>query len=285
MPSIPPGHEMAGEIAATGDGVSGWAVGDRVAVEPIVSCQACEYCRSGRYHLCPRRQLIGTAKAGGLAEYICVPAYTLYRLPEAVGLETGALAEPLAVAVHGLHVVGASAGEKLLVLGSGTIGLMTVLAARAAGAEVAATYRHEHQAEAASRLGAARVVHDEAMTGLESEGFDVVVETIGGTAPTLRQALGIVRPGGRVSVLGVFTEPSNVHPLGLVLKETTVVGGLTYCRPGLRSDFDVALGILAEHGEAARSIVTHRFPLAEAAEAFATAADKGTKSLKVHVQP
>lgn len=283
--TVPPGHEMAGEIEAVGEGVNGWSAGDRVAIEPIKSCQACEYCRSGRYHLCPSHVLIGTLQPGGLAEYIVVPAYTLYRLPAGMDFETGALAEPLAVAVHGLHIVNLVAGEKVLVLGSGTIGLMTVLSARAAGAQVVATYRHEHQAEAATRMGASRVVHDEAVSGLQTEGFDVVVETVGGTAKTLQQALGIVRAGGRVSVLGLFTQPVNVHPIALVLKETTVVGGITYCRPGLRSDFDAALAILAEHGETARSVITHRFALADSAKAFETAADKATKSLKVHVQP
>ncbi len=285
MANVSPGHEFAGEIEALGEGVAGWSEGDRVAVEPITSCQTCEYCRSGRYHLCPRHILIGTMRSGALAQYIAVPAYTLYRLPEGMDFETGALAEPLAVAVHGLHIVGLKAGEKVLVLGSGTIGLMTVLAARAAGAEVVATYRHEHQSGAALALGAVRTVHDEAMAGLEREGFDVVVETVGGTAKTLQQALGTVRAGGRVSVLGLFTQPVSVHPIGLVLKETTVVGGITYCRPGLRSDFDVALAILARHGEQARSVITHRFPLSEASAAFETAAHKGTKSLKVHINP
>lgn len=284
--TAPPGHEMAGEIEAVGEGVRGWTQGDRVAIEPIISCQSCEYCRSGRYHICQRHVLIGTMQQpGGLAEYITVPAYTLYRLPDDMEFEVGALAEPLAVAVHGLHMVELRAGEKVLVLGSGTIGLMAVLAARHAGADVVATYRHDHQAEAAMRMGAAGVVHDEATSGLGQAGFDVVVETVGGTANTLQQALASVRPGGRVSLLGIFTQPMPVHPLGLVLKETTIVGGITYCRPGLRSDFDVALDILSRNGEDARSLITHRFALEDAAEAFKTAAHKSTKSLKVHVQP
>jgi L-iditol 2-dehydrogenase len=283
-PNISPGHEFAGEIAEVGDGVAGWTAGDRVAVEPIRACQSCEYCRSGRYHICPKRVLLGTFAPGAMAEYVSVPAYTLYRLPEAADFEAGALAEPLAVAVHGLHIVGLQAGEKVLVMGSGAIGLMTVLAARASGAQAVAAYRHDHQGEAALAIGASRAVREGETAGLEQEGFDVVVETVGGAAPTLSQALGIVRPGGRVSVLGLFTQPAALNALGLVLKEVTVTGGITYCRPGLRSDFDVALGILAEHGESARAVVTHRFPLSEAPGAFAAAADKSSKSLKVHVQ-
>jgi 2-desacetyl-2-hydroxyethyl bacteriochlorophyllide A dehydrogenase len=282
-PDVSPGHEFAGEVAELGEGVTGFAVGDRVTVEPIRSCRTCEYCRSGRYHLCRKHVLLGTAEAGALAEYISLPAYMLYKLPDGVDFETGALTEPLAVCVHGLHLVNVRAGERVLVMGCGTIGLMSVLAARAMGAEVIAIYRHDHQGEAALAAGATRIVRDGETAGLEREGFDVVIETVGGHAPTLAQALGIVRPGGRISVLGIFTQPATVNALGLVLKEVTMAGGITYCRPGLRSDFDVALGILRDNPERARAVITHRFPLAEAAKAFATAADKSTKSLKVQV--
>jgi len=122
------------------------------------------------------------------------------------------------------------------------------------------------------------------VTGLEKEGIDVVIETVVGSAPTLAQALGAVRPGGRISVLGLFPGAVQLGGLALILKEVTIVGGITYCRPGLHSDFDVALGILRSDPERARAIITHRLPLDDAAQAFATAADKGTKSLKVQVQ-
>jgi threonine dehydrogenase-like Zn-dependent dehydrogenase len=227
--------------------------------------------------------LLGTAEAGALAEYIAVPAYTLYRLPDEIDFEIGALTEPLAVCVHGLHLANVRAGERVLVMGCGTIGVLSVLAARAMGAEVIAVYRHDHQGEAALAAGATRIVRDGETAGLERDGIDVVVETVGGHAPTLTQALGIVRPGGRISVLGVFTQPATLNALALVLKEVTIVGGITYCRPGLRSDFDVALAILRSNPDRARALITHRFPLAEAAKAFATAADKSTKSLKVQV--
>jgi 2-desacetyl-2-hydroxyethyl bacteriochlorophyllide A dehydrogenase len=284
-PNTSPGHELSGEIAALGEGVTGWEVGQRVAVEPLRRCDECVYCRTGRYHLCPKRILTGSYHDGGLAEYFNFPAYGLYELPESMEFETGALAEPLAVSVHGLHIVNLTAGEKVLVLGSGTIGVMAVLAASVSGASVVATYRHDHQAQAAREAGASSVVKDTERSGLEKEGFDVVVETIGGSAPTLGQALGIVRSGGRVSVLGVFSQPSQIHALGLVLKEISVVGGITYCRPGVHSDFDTALGMLANHGDRLRSLITHRFSLADAAAAYATAADKSTRSLKVHVNP
>ena len=284
--SVSPGHEFCGEVAEIGDGVSGFAKGDRVVVEPIKSCRECAYCRTGQYQICPKHILLGTFVPGGLAEFITVPAYTLYPLPNALDWGLGALAEPLAVAVHGLHIVELALGERVLVMGSGTIGLLSVLAAKAAGAgEVVATYRYGHQAEAAIAAGADRVLKDAETGGLEKAGIDVVVETVGGAAPTLSQALGIVRPGGRISVLGLFTQPIQMNALGLMLKEVRMAGGITYCRPGQHSDFDTALSILLSHPDRARAIITHRFPLSEAAQAFATAADKSTGAIKVQVAP
>jgi threonine dehydrogenase-like Zn-dependent dehydrogenase len=283
-PNVPPGHEYAGEIVELGEGVEGFEAGQRVAVEPLRNCRECTNCRTGNYHICTKRVLGGAAAPGAFAEYVAVPAYGLYLLSEGVDFELGALTEPLAVAVHGLHLAGLSIGERVLVMGSGAIGLLTVLAARAAGAgEVVATYRYDHQAEAAEAIGAARAVKAEEVSG--ERGFDVVVETVGGNAPTLGQALGAVRSGGRISVLGVFSQTAEINALALMLKEVTMVGGITYCRPGRRSDFDVALGILQANPDRARALITHRFPLDDAAQAFATAADKGTKSLKVQVSP
>jgi 2-desacetyl-2-hydroxyethyl bacteriochlorophyllide A dehydrogenase len=280
-----PGHEFAGEVAALGEGVTGFAPGDRVVVEPLRRCGQCVNCTSGRYHICEKNSFATDQSQGALAEYVTVPAYTLYHLPGEVDLELAALTEPLAVCVHGLHLVDLRAGDRVLVLGSGTIGLMSTLAAFAAGAEVVTTYRHDHQGQAALTAGAWRVVRENETAGLEKEGFDVVVETIGGNAPTLQQALGIVRPGGRVCVLGVFSQPQQMNALGLVLKDVRMAGGITYCRPGPHSDFDVAIGILRTHGDRARKLITHKFPLEDAAQAFATAKDKSTKSLKVQVQP
>ncbi len=284
MPNISPGHEFAGEVVEVGQDVVGFTAGERVVVEPVRSCRECAACRTGRYHLCQRRVLLGTFAPGGLAEYVSVPAYTLYRVPDALDFELAALAEPLAVAVHGLHLVDLAIGERVLVMGSGTIGLLAVLGAGVAGAsEIIATYRHDHQGRAALAAGANRVIKDDETAGFEQEGIDVVVETVGGSAPTLGQALGIVRMGGRVSVLGLFTQTVQINALALILKEARIVGGITYCRPGRQSDFDAALCILQKEPDRARAIITHRFPLSQTAEAFATAADKCSGSLKVQI--
>jgi len=285
-PTISPGHEFAGEVAGVGEDVQGFAPGQPVLVEPLRTCRQCAYCRTGRYHICPRRVLLGTFSTGALAEYVAVPDYTLYPLPEAMDFELAALVEPLAVAVHGLHAVGLSFGERVVVLGGGSIGVMATLAARALGAaEVIATFRYEHQAQAVLAAGAARAVPAGEAAGLASEKADVVVEAVGGHADTLSQAVGLARPGGRVSVLGLFTTTVPVNAQLLMFNEVRAVGTICYCRPGQDSDFEVAMRIIQADPDRARRVISHRFPLREAAEAFRTAADKSTASLKVQVCP
>jgi len=285
-PTISLGHEFAGEVVESGDGVEGFAPGRRVVVEPLRTCRECDYCRTGNHQLCPRRVLLGTFAPGGLAEYVAVPAYTLYPLLDGLDFELGALVEPLAVVVHGLHLVDLSRGDRVVVLGCGTIGVMTALAARALGAaEVTVTYRYEHQARAALAAGATRVVPAGDASALVGEKPDVVVETVGGHAETLGQAVGLVRPGGRVSILGLFTGPVQVNALTMMLNEVRTAGAITYCRSRRLTDFEAALGMIGADPERARGIITHRFPLAEAQQAFLAAADKSSASIKVQVIP
>jgi 2-desacetyl-2-hydroxyethyl bacteriochlorophyllide A dehydrogenase len=289
-PAICPGHEISGEVVEVG-GVSHLRRGDRVAVEPLVVCRECAYCRTGDYQLCPQMRLVGTVADGGFAEYIRMPSYALYPLPAAVDVEVGALAEPLAVAVHGARLANLRLGDRVLVLGAGTIGLLSVAAAKAAGAgEVWITARHPQQRAAAESLGAARVFMGpqgggELSAAAEERPIDVVIETVGGTADTLDEAVLVVRPGGTISVLGVFTTTPALNALLVVLREIRIVGSLTYGRPGPRADFDVALQLLAAQPETFRQLITHRFPLGEITRGFETAADKRSGSIKVAIRP
>ena len=290
-PAFRMGHETSGEIAKIGEGVTGLSVGQPVAIEPVEVCRACHYCTTGREQLCPDRKFLGTMLPGAFADYISTPAYTAHPLPDNVDYEVGALVEPLAVSVHGLRTVHLQYGERVAVLGSGTIGLMAVVAARAMGAsDVFATARYPHQAEMARALGASAVVdggEDAVPALLEALGGrtpEVVVETVGGKANTLQEAITVVQAGGRVSVLGIFSALSPINATVLALKEVSLVGGITYGRPGSRSDFEVAIDIAAHHAEELRKVITHRMPLANIGEAFATANDKTQRSVKVTVE-
>jgi threonine dehydrogenase-like Zn-dependent dehydrogenase len=200
------------------------------------------------------------------------------------------MVEPLAVAVHGLRQVGLAFGERALVLGSGTIGLMAQIAAQELGAsDVFATARYPHQAEAARSLGATVIEANDNATGALMEAFagrppEVIVETVGGHADTLNQAVTLAAFGGRVSVLGIFTGATTVNATLAVLKEVMLLGGITYGRPGTRSDFDVALEIARRRAADMRRLVTHRVSLDEIERGFATAADKSQQSIKVTVE-
>lgn len=286
-PGLVMGHEIAGEVAALGEGVSNVREGDRVAVEPLLVCGRCAFCRSGSCQLCPERKLLGTFAPGGFAEYVRIPAGMVYPLPDDVPFELGALVEPVAVAVHGLRLVRLEGGERVLVIGGGTIGLVSAAVALAMGAsEVTLAARHRHQRAAAEALGARALDAGDAgavNAAAVAAPPDVVVETVGGRADTLNQAVQVVRPGGRISVLGLFTGPVSVNATLLLLKEVLAVGSITYGRPGLHADFDVAVGIVRRMRDRLGRLVTHRVPLDAIGEGFATAADKSTGSIKVTV--
>ncbi len=291
---VPPGfvlgHECSGEVEALGEGVTGVAKGDRVALELFDVCLKCVQCRSGNYHLCPSRKANGLNIAGGLREYMAVPAYALYKLPPEVDCELGALCEPLAVAVHGLRLVDLRFGDRVAVLGAGTIGLMAIAAAKAMGATyIAATARHPHQKAMAEALGADAVFGDDAASIGEiakaTGGADVVVETVGGHANTLADAFTVVGLSGRISVLGAFTQPVQIHPIMFFLKEPKVVGSNCYGRPGRHSDYEIAIEIMRRNAESLRRCITHRYSLEDIAQAYATADDKSSGAIKVQITP
>lgn len=288
MPGLVPGHEFAGVVDEVGPEVTGFSAGDPVAVEPFRSCGVCRECREGRDPCCSQARLLGVHVPGGLAEFALAPARRLYRTPADLPPALAALAEPTAVAVHGLARL-PEIPERLLVLGAGSIGLLTLLAARAAGvAEVWVTARHPHQAAIAQALGAARVL-DEAESGAEALAalppFDAAVETVGGRAETLADAAAAVRPGGVVSVVGFFTGRVGFDALPLMMKELTLAWSYCYHRGGENADFHRAIALLDAEREAAARIASHALPLADAPAAYALAADKKAGVVKVSVLP
>jgi threonine dehydrogenase-like Zn-dependent dehydrogenase len=285
-----PGHEIGGTVDLVGDSEAdaALAAGQAVAVEPLVTCGRCPHCRTGNYTRCATRVLLGVTGRGGMAQFATVPATSLYPLPAGVTAADGALVEPLAVCVRGARRAGVGLGDRVLVLGSGTIGLLSLLAARAAGAgEVAVTARHPHQQAAAAGFGADAVFGstEEATHQLGPSWADVVLETVGGRASTVKDAVQLARPGARIGLLGIFDGDTALPALDFSTKELHLVGSNCYAMADTRSDFDVAVSLLADHLDRVRTIVTHRFALDEVNEAFRTAADKGSGSIKVSIDP
>ena len=291
-PDVSPGHEIAGVVSAVGAGVKHVQEGDLVGVEPILRCGFCAFCASGDYHVCGARGLVGQGADGGMGERVNVPASTVFRAPAGLDAEAAALAEPLACSVHGFHKARLRPRETVFIVGAGSIGLTAILAARASGARVVVLARHPHQQEAARHLGADEVIAEDEqgqarMRELATDGaIDVAVETVGGSGDTLALAQRMVRPKGRVIVLGVFTvTEANINPLHLAINEVEIIGSMTYAATEGRADYAVALDIVAQYAEQAKRLVTHRFALDDVNTAFAAAMDKSTRSIKVHLQP
>ena len=286
------GHEMVGVVECVGEGVSEWRPGDRVSVEPLLSCGRCEMCRQGYDNRCPEYGIIGMHQPGGFSEKIVVPARRLYGVPEHLSAPVAALSEPVAVVVHALKLGGFVAGQRILVLGGGSLGLLTVAVARLWGAgDVVLTARHPHQAELGRRLGAGEVFAPGALSSTEvpellrSRPPHLVVETVGGEADTLLSATAAIGPGGTVVVLGVFSGEIRLEPMPLLKKEVALRWSLCYSRPEAGADFSEAIRLLGAHPDLFGSILTHELPLAEIGRAFALADDKSSGAIKVTVVP
>jgi L-iditol 2-dehydrogenase len=289
-PAVCPGHEIAGEVVECRAEARGIDAGDRVAVEPLVACDSCPACRVGDYQICREVEFLGVSRDGGFAEYLAVPEARVYPLPAELDFATGGLAEPAAVSVHGVRLGGVGSGDRVLVLGAGTIGLLCVMAARAAGAaEVAITARHAHQAEMAERIGATLVFAANAEGARARGGIasdfspDLVLETVGGGGESLNDAIRSVRPGGTVVLLGIFPSAPRCDVLSLVAKELRLVGSLTYGCRDARAAVELALELLASSAPLSSELVTHRFELEQIREAFETASDKSRGTIKVAV--
>lgn len=264
--SVTPGHEVAGLLD---DGTA-------VAIRPYVSCLSCRTCRRGRAHLCRTAggSFYGMVRPGGMAERMVVERSMLVPLPDGLDPASAALVEPMGVVLHGLHSLGVLAGSRVLVIGGGTIGLLSAAGARALGADVDLAARHPAQIDAGIALGAG--------TGVE-RGYDVVVDAVG-TQTALDQAVGAVTPGGTILELGVPWGGVQV-PLAMALKEVDYRPAMLYATHDGESELAIAARMLAAHPSWTDVVITHRFPLDRAPEAWAAAADRASGALKVHLTP
>jgi 2-desacetyl-2-hydroxyethyl bacteriochlorophyllide A dehydrogenase len=288
QPRFCPGHEIAGTVAMVGAGVTSLKEGDRATLEGLATCGQCRYCLAGDYHYCGSLRMPGLNMPGGFADYLAMPARHCFAVG-AMDLAVASLGEPLGVAVHGVRIGGLQIGQRVLVLGAGTIGLMAVMAARAGGAgEVLMTARRPQQKAAALALGADRVFGDteenELYAAAMESPIDLVIESVGGAASTLDVAVRASRPGGTICLLGVYTKPVPFPGMIAVGRELTIKGSLVYNRAGSRADFDIAVDLLQRQGALLNeTLITHRFPLAQLSEAFAIASDKTSGSIKVTI--
>ncbi|MFY1668799.1 zinc-dependent alcohol dehydrogenase [Plantactinospora sp. WMMB334] len=289
------GHELSGRIAAVGAAVTGFAVGDRVAVEPIhlLSCGHCALCRAGRGHLCAERGMRHgvPVHSRGFAEYDVAPASQLHPLPDHVGLAEAALLDCYACGVHALHLVALPPGAPVAVLGSGAIGQTLGQLARAAGHPVSLLGHRAATLDVALGAGAASTVWDTSTAAGRrardaAAGTFPVVFDAAGSGGSLTESLRLVTPGGEVVVLGVHPGPPGVDPQLAYRREATLRWSNSYgaCLDGV-PDFRRARDLLAEGAVDAAALITHRLPLARLPDGFRTLADRDAGAVKVMVTP
>ncbi len=214
------GHEFAGTIAEVGDGVAGWTVGDRVTANGTLCCGECPMCRSGRYNVCEKLGFVGVGKDGAFAEYVEVEAARLFKVPDVVTLRQAPLAEPIACGIHATNLLGDMAGKDVVIVGPGIIGLGCFLAAKLAGAgRLLVAGVGEDRKTLVEHYGGVYI--DVANTDLNNavaewsggQMADVVYECVG-SQRTLDSAIGVMKPGAKLMVMGVF-EKSPVFPMNL----------------------------------------------------------------------
>ena len=278
---LAPGHEMAGTVL---DGPSGLA--DALyAVEPKHVCGHCDFCVSGRNQLCAELEIFGVARPGGLAEFVDVPASTLHAVHSSVSPLLASFAEPLAVCERAISLARLESDSRVLVLGAGTIGLLSGLLARDRARSVAISARHPQQGEAAKRLGLLPLAESEVKAWAADAQPDAVIETVGGRAQTLLDATRFCRAGGRIVVLGIFSRRAELSGYLLATRELEIVGSNMYGGSRRGSQFRAAVELLPRYAAELAPLQTHRFALAELESAFRCAGDKLTGAIKVTVLP
>jgi len=254
------GHELAG---TTPDGRA-------VAVEPFFGCGGCSLCDEGFNALCAKSRFIGGSRPGGMAEYVRVPESTLVPLPSGMPLDVASLVEPMAVAFHGLNQARVAAHDRVLVVGAGAIGLAVAAALKSRGITCDIVTRYPAQRTVAEALGA---------NPDPDEGYDVAIDAVGNTS-SVADCVNRVKPRGRISMVGCFWDPTEV-PMTFCTKEQEMIASYTYkCRRPGRT-FEEAASALAADRSIADTLITHRYPLEAAEEAFGTAADRASGAIKV----
>ena len=259
------GHEIAGFLDD----------GTPVAVEPVLGrCGECRGCLSGDTHLCQTAQTVGIGVDGGMADAVVVTPDCVVALPDGLSVHDAGLVEPVACAVHAMHRAGVESGQRVAVVGGGTLGIAAVAAATNLGCEVGIVARHPHQLAAAEAVG-----------GRPAEGhYDVVIEA-GGTASAFNEAIDLTRVRGTVGLLGTYWGEVTVAAMQVGIKELDVVGCMAYGKHDGHREVEAAAALLAAVPELAPALITHRFPLDEAPEAFRVAADRSAGAIKVVLEP
>jgi (R,R)-butanediol dehydrogenase/meso-butanediol dehydrogenase/diacetyl reductase len=247
-PDTTGGHEYSGVVAAVGDAVKGWTLGDRAVGGPGPGCGSCHHCAAGRTNLCQRRSNAGIDPfTGAFANYKVVDAAKLFRLPDPLDLRSAALTEPVAVALRGVRRSGVAPGDRALVTGAGPIGLLTIAVLRAWGIDdITVSEPGPKRRALAERIGAARVVRPDELEQkpmpmqVLDDAYRVAFDC-SGRADAMEQALGSLDRAGVLVLSGTGMRKPRFDPNRIILNELVVTGSVEYTR----QDYDDAIELLA----------------------------------------
>ena len=285
------GHEFGGVIEAIGRAVKDFKVGDRVVVDPIMSCYRCPACLSGHINACRFLKLLGIDIDGGFGELVAVPSDRLFRLPDSIPGAHVPMLELYAVGHHILRRGRVDVGETVAILGAGRLGLsiLDVLCHSAAGCRVFVTDRHRFRLDLAARLGADEVIDiseanpvDAILEKTQGIGVDCVIEAVGhyhcfaGQEPPLGQAARIVRNGGRIVTAGLGEQLTPVHFKTLVLKEAELIASRV-----TQGEFPRAIRLMSKGLLHPELLISRERPISQAAEAFAELDQEPPDTIKV----
>ena len=291
IPPIVMGHEAAGRIAAVGAGVTGLVEGDRVTFDSTIYCGACGYCKRGEVNLCDHRQVLGVScgdysRAGAFAEFVAVPARVVYKLPESISFAEAAMLEAVAVAIHGVSLAKVSSEGTALVVGAGTIGVLTLQALRAAGCtRVLVSDVDETRLKMAKELGAAEVLLADAdvvaqvLRRTGGVGVDVAIEAVGRNE-TVNAAIASVRKGGTVVLVGNISPEVTLPLQKVVTRQIRLQGSCASA-----GEYPEAIALMASGAIRVKPLISAIAPLAEGPAWFERLYAREPNLLKVVLTP
>jgi len=292
---IPPlimGHEAAGIVVSVGSDVDDLVAGDRVTFDSMVSCGKCEFCRSGHQNLCNNRRVLGVScgeyrRHGAFAERIAVPRRIVYLLPDGMPFEHAALVEAVSVGVHAVNVSPIKLGDSVVIVGAGMIGLLTLQAAKAAGAtRVIAVDINDNRLTVAKQLGATDILRSDLcdvpaaireMTG--GRGADVALEVVGATV-TIKTAIESVRKGGHVTLVGNVSPTIELPLQSVVTREISLQGTC-----GCNGEYPQCIELMSSGAINVAPLITSQITLADAPLWFERLHAGDPDQMKVVVRP
>jgi (R,R)-butanediol dehydrogenase/meso-butanediol dehydrogenase/diacetyl reductase len=263
------GHEISGTIESIIDS-NDFRTGDRVTVEPYLTCGKCAPCKSGQYHVCSTLRCIGIDRNGGFAEYVVVPVDRLHLLPDNLSDEEAALTEPLAVAVHTVRRSDLKVGDSVAILGAGPIGLLIGLVAKQAGAsDIFISDISPYRLEVANQMGLTAInakdanVKETVLSNTKGVGADVVFE-VAGTQITAKQMVECIKFQGKVVVVSVFKQAPTVDLAAMHFKEIS----LTTTRCSNSNDFATAIQLMERKIIDVSPLISHKLPFNQIKQGF-----------------